>query len=330
MKTIILTLLIATLAYSQIDTRPVIGIVSIPSEYNDFPASSWSYSPSSYHKNLESGGAQVVPLQYDMPKDRLKYLLDRLNGVMFHGGDGAFVDGKGHFTPLGETLNYIVQYVIEQNKNGKYYPLWGTCMGFQAIGGLIQGSFSILTGDCVGCSGVNHNNYFDETYQSKLYAGLPQDLREAMPTANISVFSHTSNFHWDTFMNASPLNKTLRAVTYAFDNRGLKYVSSFESPSMPIYGTQYHQEKSTYEWKAPYYINHGSQAVRLQQYLANFFVNETRYNTNTFPEVQSYLIDNYQARILPYANFSSVYLFPSMKPNITAGSEKKSMLLRHL
>lgn len=326
MNIFVLAFLFLALAQAQPNPRPVIGILSIPSEYSQYPASSWSYSPSSYAKNMESGGAEVVPLQYDMPKERLTFLLERINGVMFHGGDSSFVDKKGNLTPLGATMDFIVKYVIEQNNNGKHYPLWGTCLGFQAIGGLIQGNFDILTSDCVGCSGVNHNNYFDESYESKLYAGLPEDLRVAMQTANISVFSHGSDFHWDTFKNAAPLNATLRPITWAFDNRGLKYVSSYESPTMPIFGTQYHQEKSTFEWKAPYYINHGSQAVRLQQYLANFFVNETRYNTNTFPEVQDYLIENYSPKILPYSNFnfSSIYLFPSMK------TEEKSVFLSNI
>ncbi len=219
----------------QADTLPIIGILSIPSEIPGYPADSWSYSPSSYAKNFESGGAQVVPLQYDMPRHQLESLLDRLNGVVFHGGDADMIDAHGNLTPLGETMDFVVKYVIEQNKNGNYYPIWGTCMGFQGFACLIQGNWSILTQDCVGCSGVNHNNYFDESYQSKLYAGLPQDLRDAMPTNNISVFSHFWDFHWDTFLNSAPLNQILKPVTYAFDNKGLKYVSSYESPSWPIY-----------------------------------------------------------------------------------------------
>ena len=308
----------------QADTLPIIGILSIPSEIPGYPADSWSYSPSSYAKNFESGGAQVVPLQYDMPRHQLESLLDRLNGVVFHGGDADMIDAHGNLTPLGETMDFVVKYVIEQNKNGNYYPIWGTCMGFQGFACLIQGNWSILTQDCVGCSGVNHNNYFDESYQSKLYAGLPQDLRDAMPTNNISVFSHFWDFHWDTFLNSAPLNQILKPVTYAFDNKGLKYVSSYESPSWPIYATQFHQEKSTYEWNSGYEINHGPQAVKLQQYLADFFVNEARKNTNTFPGVQGYLIDNYQVKIVLSVPFSSVYLFPAA----SAVSHKKHLFLR--
>jgi len=319
--------ILGTLVISSLgDTLPVIGILSIPSEYDEYPANLFSYSPSSYAKNFEAGGAQVIPLQYDMKRERLTYLLERVNGVVFHGGDTEMIDEHGNLTPLGETMDFVVKYVLEQNKNGNYFPLWGTCMGFQGIACLIQGNWSILTNDCLGCSGVNHNNYFDESYQSRLYADLPQDLRDAMPTSNISVFSHFWDFHWDTFQNSAPLNTILKPVTYALDNKGLKYVSSYESPSIPIYATQFHQEKSTYEWNSGYEINHGSKAVRLQQYLADFFVDECRKNTNLFPNVQEYLIDNYQLTVLKKSAFSSIYFFPSMKSDFEEEEKKKEHL----
>jgi len=304
----------AVLASSQQYNSPIIGIVSIPSDYPQYPEASWSYLVGSYVKYLQQAGAQVVPVPWDLPQDEMTFLLDRLNGVLFTGGSADFDDPvTGELTPFGISLNNIVQYVIKQNKNGKYYPLWGTCMGFQAIAGFIAQNLTYLTKDCEGCHGVNKNNFWNTNYQSRLYSQLDKDLYRKMETANLSVFVHRYMYHAEIFENTYPLNETLKVTTFGYDTAGKKYVSSFESPSMPIYGTQYHPEKNAFEWRSAYPINHGYDAIRLQQYLANFFVNETRKNTNVFTEQETYLIDNYHPVTLKNDTYTSLYFLPKSK-----------------
>jgi len=306
----IFILFLATFASSQEYNSPIIGIVSIPSDYAQYPADSFSYIVGSYVKYLQQAGAQVVPIPWDLPQDQLSFLLERVNGVLFTGGSADFDDPEtGEITPFGHTLNNIVQYVIQQNKNGKFYPLWGTCMGFQAIAGFIAQNLTYLTKDCEGCHGVNKNNFWNKDYKNRLYSQLDQDLYEKMETANLSVFVHRYMYHAEIFENTYPLNETLKVTTFGYDTAGKKYVSSFESPCMPIYGTQYHPEKNAFEWRSAYEINHGYDAIRLAQYLADFFVNETRKNTNVFPEQQTYLIDNYHPLTLKNDTYTSLYFF---------------------
>ena len=307
----------------QPTVAPIVGIVTIPSDYPQYSADSWSYFATSYVKYLESAGAQVIPIQYDLPQSNITFLLDNINGVLFTGGSAALTDLDGDFTPFGAALNFIVAYVVEKNNNGTFYPLWGTCMGFQAIAGLLAGTFSILTGDCVNCHGVNKNNFFNSDYESRLFGGLPDDLREKITNANLTTFVHRYMYHSAAFENQFPLNTFLIPTTFAYDDTGAEYISSYESPSLPIFGTQFHSEKSTFEWRAPYIINHSLDSIRLQQYLSNFFVNQTRQNSNTFANQTQYLIDNYELTIVPDDTFSSVYLFPAVGKAIA--SKTKSL-----
>jgi len=285
--------------------------MTIPSDYAQYPTENWSYLVGAYVKYLQQAGAQVVPIPYDSTEQDLMYLLDRLNGVLFTGGSAALINGTtGEYTQFGASLNFVVQYVMQANKNGHYYPLWGTCMGFQAISGMIAKTFNILTRDCVGCHGVSKNNEWNTAYRSRLYSQIPEDLYDKMTTANLSVFVHYNMIHVEAFQNNALLNATLTPTTFSYDTEGKKYVSSYESPNMPIYGTQYHPEKVAFEWRAGYPINHGYDAVRLQQYLANFFVNETRKNTNLFPQQEKYLIDNYHDVVLPNDTYTNLYFIP--------------------
>lgn len=72
MKFYIVFSLIA-LIHSQ-NTNPVIGILTIPSDedYTEFPESQYSYFAASYVKYVESTGARVLPIPYEVDE----YTLD--------------------------------------------------------------------------------------------------------------------------------------------------------------------------------------------------------------------------------------------------------------
>jgi gamma-glutamyl hydrolase len=68
---------------------PVIGIYTeyIPKSivFEDYSM----YVISSYVKNLEMAGAQVVPIFYNYPIEQLKDILSKVNGVFFPGGEAS-------------------------------------------------------------------------------------------------------------------------------------------------------------------------------------------------------------------------------------------------
>ncbi|KAL3194561.1 hypothetical protein MRX96_046045, partial [Rhipicephalus microplus] len=71
--------------------------------------------------------------------------------------------------------------------------------------------------------------------------------------------------------------------------------------SYPFYGVQFHPEKNNFEWtqsKDHIHIPHTDDAVRVSQYLANFFLEEARKNNHSFASAQEELdalIYNYPA-----------------------------------
>jgi gamma-glutamyl hydrolase len=124
---IILTLVV--LAYST--ERPIIGILTNPSDTKEYPSTDYSYFPASYVKWIESAGGLVVPIQWDSTYDEIDEILSKVNGVLFTGGD---VDLYLNNTSPGYTFNkftdtaaFILNKVILYNKAGHYYPLFGTC-----------------------------------------------------------------------------------------------------------------------------------------------------------------------------------------------------------
>lgn len=56
---------------------------SWPKIYNE---TEYSYIASSYVKFLESSGAQVYPIKYDLDQDKLRAIFNSINGLFFPGG----------------------------------------------------------------------------------------------------------------------------------------------------------------------------------------------------------------------------------------------------
>ena len=79
----------------------------------------------------------------------------------------------------------------------------------------------------------------------------------------------------------------------------------------PIYGVQWHPEKSIYEWTSAEGINHSEHTVIVAQTLANFFVQEARKSTHSFPsteEENNMLIYNYSPTYT-HNSFEQIYYF---------------------
>ena len=119
--------------------QPVIGILTQPS--NDlnqtiYPPDQYQYIATSYYKWLESAGAKVIPIPYDLPEDQLYYLFSRVNGLLFPGGDASLwvnEDTWEGFSNMTITGQKLLKKIIQTNRNGNYFPLWGTCMGYELI-----------------------------------------------------------------------------------------------------------------------------------------------------------------------------------------------------
>jgi gamma-glutamyl hydrolase len=76
-----------------------------------------------YVKFMEASGARVVPLIWNEPDEVLYEKLSKLNGVLFPGGDGDYV----------EYGRKIINKLIEYNDNGQFYPAMGICLGFENL-----------------------------------------------------------------------------------------------------------------------------------------------------------------------------------------------------
>lgn len=102
-------------------------------------------------------------------------------------------------------------------------------------------------------------------------AALDQPLRDRRrpPSPHL-----VNSFEASSKPNESRDCRTPLSISY--DRAGRDFVSLWEGLKFPIYGTQYHPERSLFEWDPTEDINHSPEAVRAAIYLSNFFLSEAR------------------------------------------------------
>ncbi|UYV81927.1 GGH [Cordylochernes scorpioides] len=276
----------------QLNNRPIIGVMS-QETYGRQTKYGYSYIAASYVKFLESAGARVVPVLLGQPPSYYTTLADSLNGLLFPGGGTSIVDSD--FSRKGFLL---FNAALKKNlRDNVYFPVWGTCLGFELLMYFCANQ-QVWLKSCAAQDMAAPLNLTTE--QSRLIDSLSLTIRDSIQHENVTVNYHQWCLTPHNF-TASGLNQTFKVVSTNRDTRGLEYISTVEAHNLPIYATAWHPEKNQFEFTHRTnhsHIPHSPQAIRVGQEFANFFVNEARRNSQTFPTEQmenSYLIYNYHS-----------------------------------
>uniref|UniRef100_A0A3Q2E2Y6 folate gamma-glutamyl hydrolase n=1 Tax=Cyprinodon variegatus TaxID=28743 RepID=A0A3Q2E2Y6_CYPVA len=249
-----------------------------------------AYIAASYVKFLEAAGARVVPVMINMTMEEYKTLFSSINGVLYPGG-GVSIISSGY----QRAAKAFYDLAIEANKQGDYFPVWGTCLGFEQLMYLTSGK-SLLS--FTNTSGIALPlNFTEDVKGSRMFKAFPPELMRALSSEPLTENSH----HW-----------SLATLDSCHDYRFLSSLTSDPAYNYPIYGTQWHPEKNAFEWSRPY-IPHSPSAVRTTFHMAEFFVGEARKNFHKFPskeEEDKALIYNYNPVYTGAESaFEQIYLF---------------------
>jgi len=298
-------------------TTPVIGILTVPVEHSErgrecvsrrrlLDSSLDEHGPTSCFNNvyarwLEGSGAQVVPIPYDLEQSKIDELLSSINGVLFTGGEVPLREPGNSYVA---TARYIFDKVIDINRAGEHFPLWGTCMGLQLLSVLAGGPEVLEFGKFQGVEGVNLRlNFSKQAMQSPVFAtcGSPglvsRKIYKILASSNVATNYHHDGVDPQTFVNNKGLSSLFNVLATNVDAAGQPFVSMIEAKGLPIYGVQFHPERAQYDFrgsKDP--VNHSMDAVASNAYFSSFFVAQARGNTRSFPSDdsrESKLIWNY-------------------------------------
>lgn len=73
-------------------------------------------------------GARVVAIRGNQSEQYYNQMFDQINGVLLPGG-GVSLNNSAY----AHMSHYFFNRAIQANKHGDYFPMWGTCLGFEML-----------------------------------------------------------------------------------------------------------------------------------------------------------------------------------------------------
>ncbi|XP_026486942.1 gamma-glutamyl hydrolase A-like isoform X1 [Vanessa tameamea] len=281
-----------------LNDRPIIGVLSQEQSFylhSKYPDENYtSYIASSYVKDIESAGARVVPILIGKDRGYYEELMKKINGVFLPGGATFFNQSNG-FADAGQ---HIYEIAKKLNDNGDYFPIFGTCLGFELLIIIASGRGEIE--NRIRC--YSHSNLplnFTQDYRSsKMFKETPLDIINILKTKDVTVNAHQFCIV-DENLKSHNLTNDWRVTAHSNDDYNVEFIASVEHRRYPFYGVQFHPEKSAFEWKLSKKYPHSYEAVKANRYFMDFFVQECRKSQHSFAsaaEENRYLIYNYEPR----------------------------------
>ena len=238
----------------------VIGMVSVPLTPNKkyFKVCGDSYVSSTHIEWIKRKNITVLIIPHDTKN--LKYYFDRIHGLYIPSG-GAFATSQVAYYKVCKSL---IKMAIKSNDMGYYFPIWGSCMGFQQM---------LIVAD--GMDNVNGLlNNFDsykhyktntritlEGDRSKFIKGIDAKTLRNITKNKSTLHNHMLGISPDKFNKRRQLSAFYKIVSTSNDRKGKEFVNMIEGIHYPFYGVQWHPEAGD---------TMGS--------LANFFIKEVRKN----------------------------------------------------
>ncbi|CAM9864822.1 unnamed protein product [Pylaiella littoralis] len=264
----------------------------------------------SYVNWLASAGVRSLPIGYDATPEEVKPILDGVNGLLLPGGT----------TPRASSVRWALEYAKELNDGGDFFPVWGTCLGWEWIAEAFAGDYPIVT---VGFDAENFTQplgLLPDADESRILSGFSDEMLEEMATEPLATNAHHKGVAPDDLVK-SGLDEMFRVVSTNTDKNGVReYVSIVEAFDYPMYGLQWHPEKSEFDSGVdpdgtPHHIiNHTKDAVKLSQAMVKFFASETRHNGHSFADITEW--EPKMLHTLPVTptgpRYGQLYFFPSI------------------
>ncbi|XP_057646546.1 gamma-glutamyl hydrolase [Chionomys nivalis] len=285
--------------------KPIIGVLMQKCRTKEMRNLGKYYIAASYVKYLESAGARVVPIRLDLSLTQYTELFRSINGILFPGGSASISHSE-----YSSTARIFFNKAIESYDDGDYFPVWGTCLGFEELAFLVSGESLLTLTNTV--SVPLPLNFTEGALRGRMFRNFPAELLVSLALEPLTANFHKWSLSVKNFTENEKLKKVFNILTTNTDGN-IEFISSMEGFTYPVYAVQWHPEKAPYEWKDLEGISHAPNAVKTAFYLADFLVSEARKNNhryeNEFEEMKSLIYQFSPVYTGNISSFQQCYMF---------------------
>jgi len=125
-------------------------------------------------------------------------------------------------------------------QKGEYFPIWGTCFGFEMLLFLVGGFTTLKKYDAHGFYSMKIT---EEGHSSKMMRSFSKEYKTYLEKHKSTMQNHEYGISVDDFMSNLHLRRFYNILTTSLDDNGKEYICAIEGKYYPIYGVQFHPER---------------------------------------------------------------------------------------
>jgi len=303
---------------------PIIGILTqgtTDMQYYD----NHTMIAASYIRYIEAAGGRVVAVPYNLNKTEFERIYQNLNGLLIPGGRMKLIfpinstlntsDPQYKMSNFAKAAKFFVDRAVEDFSRGKYFPIFGICLGQEAIALALNQDLK-KTIIPLNLTNVTYQGHAGEIkkdirmeYQSRLFKSFTESELKAFQSKSNFHYHHKMGIPYKTFEESEILKKLMVPLTTLTDNSGNEYITSYELYNYPLFGVQFHPEKTSFEWEIK--TDRSIDTVSITHKLGVNFVNECRKNNHKIvdPDLVNNLTVYRHVLMGPKHNYSQLFYF---------------------
>lgn len=207
-----------------------IGIITIPHSKKTKYGS--SHIMKAYVDWFEEHCVRVIPIPYNTTQHEDYF--KSVNGLFIPGGETEFIMKNKVFL---ETVKTFFELSLTSNE---YFPIWGTCFGFELLLCLIGGFNKLKRYPAHGFYPIQitHNGF-----HSRMFESFSKHYLTYLETHKSCNNNHDYGISPSDFMANSHLRRFYNILATSKDENGAEYVAAIEGKFYPVYGVQWHPER---------------------------------------------------------------------------------------
>lgn len=226
-------------------------------------------------KNVE---LKIIPIDINAKNRKILEFIENVDGIVLTGGGIDMFEFKNENgikkqikSKYLKKIEFIINHVKKINDDGRTFPIWGTCLGFQAL--LITESKCTLKRIEVDDEVKNVYPIHILGYNSKSIKFFTEEDIFAMENKRIFYFNHKYGFYTKDILKNRYLNDINIVADINLDGHSVAVWVEFKN--YPFFGTQFHPEKISDQFIQDYapfsqrYINQ-KMAFIFKKYLTGF------------------------------------------------------------
>jgi len=244
---------------SKLHKTHCVGIITIPHSKKTKYGTSHIMKP--YVDWFEDRGVRVIPIPYDTTQHEMYF--NMVNGLFIPGGETPYIMKQ---QPFIDTVTRFFELSLECSS---YFPIWGTCFGFELLMFLIGGFSKLKRFPAHGLYPIHITR---DGWNSRLFGSMPSQYLHYLEEEKSTAQNHEWGISVGDFLDNDHLRRFYNILATSKDDGGKEYVAAIEGKFFPVYGVDWHPERQS------------SPIAGLRQptagHFADFFISELKKNSH--------------------------------------------------